>query len=146
LQNTAGTTFAAKIFDIDTGVPGGAGDSTLGLNYALNSGSGKGIDLYARIPDSVFQAELALHPDNQYVYLYSSFGATGDLAANGNSKNLLPPNTDPAGLLPAGNYGQSAGFEEWSTRKSTPEPMSAVLVLTGLLALGIARQRRSPSC
>lgn len=152
LKSKDGTIVATKIFDIDFSAAGANTDSSLGLNYNLNEGSGKGIDLVARIPDSYFQAVLKDHPELQNVYLYSSFGATGTITYKQNGTQTVTDNLNntppPAGLLPAGNYAQSAGFEEWSTRVGTvPEPMSASLFLIGFAALGIVRrQRHSPAC
>ena len=52
-------------------------DSTIALNYNLNKGSGKGVDLFAYVPEAAFQAALKVNPNLTNVYLYSSFGATG---------------------------------------------------------------------
>lgn len=152
LKSKDGTIIATKIFDIDFNAVGANTDSSLGLNYNLNEGSGKGIDLVARIPDSYFQDALAANPNLLNVYLYSSFGATGTIAYKPNGTQTVSSNYNttppPAGLLPAGNYAQSAGFEEWATRVGTvPEPMSVSLFLIGFAALGLVRrQRHSPAC
>ena len=138
-----------NVWDMD----GFGQDVSIGLNYNLNHGSGKGIDLTVRIPDAVFQAAILANPnliDNPYVYLYSSFGATGLLSSdktnncNQYTGNGPPPVGCPAGILPPGDYGQSAGFEEWSTLKGVPEPMSVALLLIGLAAIGFVR-RQQPS-
>jgi hypothetical protein len=138
---------AHLVYDMDGTNHGGPGDSTVGLDYSLNNGSGKGIDLVVRIPNSYFLTNVSANPNDQYVYLYSSFGATGTLDKNDNWKPGFqgsPAASSPAGLLPAGNYGQSAGFEEWSSKVGkTPEPMTASLFLIGLAALGIARRQRT---
>jgi hypothetical protein len=136
---------AALVYNMDTGARNSATDRTLGLNYDLNSGSGLGIDLVVRIAVTEFDVS------KPYIYLYSSFGATGEVGPAGTADNKLNGTNltgNAAGLLPAGNYGQSAGFEEWSTRVGkTPEPLTAGLLLIGLAALGISRrQRLSPSC
>ena len=151
LKSQDNLTVATKIFDIDFTAAGANTDSSLGLNYNLNSGSGKGIDMIARIPDALFNPLLG-----QYVYLYSSFGATGNISykpngpidSDGTNLNDDPPTGDrdmTPGLLPAGNYAHSAGFEEWASRARTarvPEPMTAGLFLLGLAALALARRRR----
>lgn len=127
---------ASKIYDIDTGV-----DASIGLDYSLNSGSGKGIDMYAYVDASLFGND-----PNAFVYLYSSFGATGTIN-NGERTNssgqVQPPNGPVAGLLPDGNYAQSAGFEEWATKlRRVPEPMSTSLFLIGLAALAFTQRRQ----
>jgi hypothetical protein len=86
LKSQDGTIVATKIFDIDT-ANSGAGDASIALNYALNHGSGNGIDLVARVPDSLFQN--SPYGSNPFVYLYSSFGATGDLKST--NANALGP-------------------------------------------------------
>jgi hypothetical protein len=106
--------------------------------------------MVARIPDSYFQAALAINPNLTNVYLYSSFGATGTISYNHKGAQTVTDNynnSEPTpGVLPAGNYAQSAGFEEWATRvgKSgrAPEPMSAALILIGLTVLGFSRRQR----
>jgi len=138
--SSCGLQNAKLIWDMD-GTPGSATDRTVGLNYALNNGSGKGIDLTVRIRDDLFDPA-----NGQYVYLYSSFGATGTINNNHWAAEGTPPNTSPIGLLPDGNYGQSAGFEEWSSKVGAtgraPEPMTVGLVLLGLTALGFSRRKR----
>lgn len=136
-----GTQTATKVYDMDAG-----GNNTVGLNYSNFSGSGKGIDLTVLVPDSGF----ANNP-NQYVYLYSSFGGKGKVQCTGNGcpppvVSLLPlaglsgTNVSP-GALPAGNYGASAGFEEWSTRRfAVPEP--ATYWLLGIGVIGLLGWRR----
>jgi len=74
----------------------GAGNGVL-LNYDLEAGSGFS-DLVVYIP--VWTNAVA----SQYVYLYSKFGAAG---------------INPAGG-PAGNYGNSDGFEEWAMGNAGP--------------------------
>lgn len=128
---------ATLIWDMD-GVPGSAEDRTVGLDYKLNSGSGNGIDMTVRIRDDLFDPNLG-----QYVYLYSSFGATGVIGNNSWSPEGKPPSTSPVGLLPEGDYGQSAGFEEWSSKLNlTPEPMTVGLLLLGLTALAFSQRKR----
>jgi hypothetical protein len=101
-------------------------DRTVGINYALNAGSGNGIDLVVRVPDTLFD------PAKPFVYLFSSFG---ELAKNDNQNR-------PAPDLPTGDFSQSAGFEEWSTKKSASAAPTLALLLVGLTALGAARRRK----
>lgn len=61
----------------------GAGNRVL-LDFSLESGSGSG-DMYFYLPKSLFAGL-----DNQYLYLYSKFGASGD------------------------TYASNDGFEEWA--------------------------------
>jgi hypothetical protein len=144
-SNAVGAAEATKIFDIDTGAKGGAGDSSIGLNYALQSGSGNGIDLVVRIPDTLFNATQY----GEYVYLYSSFGEVGKnksddpacTPSNGNKLNTCTPD------LPSGDFSQSAGFEEWSTR-SNPAPIVPTLALlaVGFVAMRSVGRVRFASC
>ncbi|RPI44204.1 MAG: hypothetical protein EHM59_13435, partial [Betaproteobacteria bacterium] len=103
-------TEATKIFDIDTGAAGATGDSSIGLNYALQAGSGNGIDLVVRIPDQLFNATQY----GEYVYLYSSFGEVGQNISDPTNNKCPPPynagsvNTCTADL-PSGDFSQSAG-------------------------------------
>jgi hypothetical protein len=169
LKNQANTISATKIFDMDAflnnpAIPGSTPcleqtspngqanqepnvrtgdfsgqqfcDRTVGINYALNHGSGRGIDLVVRVPDALFD------PAKPYVYLFSSFG---ELAKNDN-------NNRPAPNLPTGDFSQSAGFEEWSTKPGTnPVAPTLALILLGLAGMHqVLRTRqfgadRSPS-
>jgi hypothetical protein len=130
-SNAGGAAEAKKIFDIDQNA-----DSSIGLNYALQAGSGNGIDLVVRIPDEVFKAQQY----GEYVYLYSSFGEVGKnksndpacTPSNGNKLNTCTPD------LPSGDFSQSAGFEEWSTRGTHNTPIVPTLAL---LALGFVAMR-----
>jgi len=139
--STCGLQGASLIYDMDANEAAGFNDRTVGLNYSLNNGSGKGIDLTVRIKDSLFNPALG-----QYVYLYSSFGATGKVGNNSWNPEGQPPYSSPVGLLPTGDYGQSAGFEEWSTKVGAttrmPEPMTLGLLLLGLTALGFSQRKR----
>ena len=140
---------ATKVYDMD--VPNT--NNTVGLNYANFSGSGKGIDLTVLVPDSVFVAANT----QPYVYLYSSFGSKGNVVGSNNNNNNnnnnssktasttslgpLPGTQVSPGALPAGNYGASAGFEEWSSRASIPEPATYWLLGIGLVGvLGLRRR------
>ena len=129
---------ATKIWDMDDNLAAGTDDRTVGLNYNLNNGSGRGVDLTVRIRDDAFNPNLG-----QYVYLYSSFGATGVIHNNNQDTEGTPPYSNGVGELPTGNYGQSAGFEEWSSKVGrTPEPMTAALLLLGLASIGLMRKQR----
>ncbi|HZL84070.1 MAG TPA: hypothetical protein VFD07_01700 [Candidatus Krumholzibacteria bacterium] len=66
----------------------GAGNRVL-LDYSLNSGSGSG-DMFLYVPAAAFDGL-----DNQYLYLYSKFGASG------------------------GDYATNDGYEEWAHIMST---------------------------
>lgn len=138
---------ATKVYDLDTSTT----NNTIGLDYSNFSGSGKGIDLTVLVPDSVFGTN-----NQQYVYLYSSFGSVGDisvgnLVGNSSKKNDSPPSSlgplpgtqVSPGALPAGNYGASAGFEEWSSRSflAVPEPSTYWLLGIGMAGLLGLRRR-----
>ena len=155
LNDTLGGAASTRIFDMDqllggscqtpaagtdAGVagigqapnPGVAGvcDRTVGINYALNSGSGNGIDLVVRVPDTLFFLNGA-RPE--FVYLFSSFGELG---------NNSPESQKVAQSLPTGDFGASAGFEEWSTLKKTPIAPTLALLIGGLAAMGGVRRLR----
>lgn len=96
----------------------GAGDSEILMDYSLNSGSGSG-DLFAYIPVSAFSGAGA----NDYVYLFSQFGAKG------------------------GVYATNAGFEEWAVQKVNSPPTlvpegGVTGALMGLGLLGLVGFRR----
>lgn len=111
LTDYAGGGLGTEIFDLDA-----SEDNWIKLDYSLNHGSGSG-DMLAYIPDSLFTGP------NEYVYLYSEFGA---------------------------NFDSGAGFEEWAVLQpsggitsSAPEPSSLALLGAGALSLiGCAARRR----
>ena len=114
-------TLGTTVFNLD-----GAGDNWIALDYSLNAGSGSG-DMWAYIPMSIASYNSCIAA-NCYAYLYSAFGFQG---------------VNPTSV-PAGNYGATAGFEEWAfpgTSNVVPEPLSLSLVGGGLLALGLFRKR-----
>lgn len=88
------------------------------LDYSLEAGSGAG-DMMAYLPYNL----LAPHSD-EYLYLFSEFGATG------------------------GDYGTNDGFEEWArvddatSTPPVPEPASLTLLGLGLLGVGPRVLRR----
>jgi len=132
---------ATKIYDIDSGP---VGDSSIALDYALNSGSGNGIDLVARIPETFFSAVTSADPTKQFLYLYTSFGELGIVKTENQQGNCTGQYTTcvAAGVLPEGDYGQSAGFEEWSTKyQRAPEPGSLVLLALGAAMFALSRRR-----
>lgn len=118
----------ACVYNMDEGM-----NRAILLDYVLNNGGGNGYDMKLLVPVSVFGAALA-DPANNYVYLYSSFGAVG------------------------GNFAENDGFEEWQYRvcppdtvcvreppppdTNVPEPASIALVGLGLLALAAGRRKR----
>ena len=116
--------------------------NVIGLNYALQPGSGAG-DMFMLIPVANFAGALS----TDYVYLYSKFGALG---------------LNPSGL-PAGIYNNSDGFEEWALLPvqpqitnfcttnpndptcqeipEVPEPATLLMLGTGLAALAVGMRK-----
>ncbi|QPC99014.1 hypothetical protein, partial [Qipengyuania soli] len=94
------------VYDLD-----GAGDTSILLNYELQSGSGAA-DMYFYVPVSDFTGD----PATTYVYLFSSFGELGALDAT---------DEDGTGDIPDALYGSYAtndGFEEWAVSRTISGP------------------------
>jgi len=129
---TAGTRLgaAAGLFADDTLVYDSGADNQIQLNYALESGSGKG-DMYLYIPTSLFTGA------NPWVYLYSEFGS---LAADTQCA------ATPTNPMTSCYANKNAGFDEWAVQSATPtvpEPTSLVLLGAGLIGLGVARKKNA---
>jgi hypothetical protein len=126
----------AKQYDMD-----GAGDKSVLLDYSNFTGSGTS-DLIVLIP------KWAGFDPNEYVYLYSAFGAAGELAEGAGTGTLVGGGTYSS---PAGNYGVSDGFEEWAESlggdnpppPQVPAPASLILfAIGGGCCFGVYRRRK----
>jgi hypothetical protein len=119
--NSSIATFTASLLDhdgtlvyrMDAGM-----DNWVALNYRLNTGSGSG-DMHLYVPDALFSA----FGSSSTVTLYSQFGL----------QSVNPPGF-------TGNFGTSAGFEEWAVEE-VPEPASASVALIVLGGLCTLRRR-----
>jgi len=83
-----------KVYDIDA-----AGNTTVELDYKLNSGSGSG-DMSVFVPVSLFQG---YGPQYQWVYLYSAFGQPNGSSAGFEEwwAKTVAPAPPPVGAVPA---------------------------------------------
>lgn len=107
------------IYQMDAGM-----DNWVALDFQLNSGSGSG-DMFLFVPDSLFAA----FGPTDVVTLYSEFGQQGVDPSDGMGGNFI------------GNFGSSAGFEEWAVRV-IPEPATLASLAIGLCCLGSYRRRQ----
>jgi hypothetical protein len=130
-------TGANQVYNMDAG-PGG--DASILMDYSNFSGSGNGVDLQALVPVSDFLVNGVYDP-NQYVYLYSKFGATGTTCQTAGAC-VTPTGAISGGTAGTLNFGADAGFEEWSTKTAkVPLPATAMLFLIGLAGLGFSRRK-----
>lgn len=107
------------IYQMDAGM-----DNWVALDFQLNSGSGSG-DMFLYVPDSLF----AGFASTDVVTLYSEFGQQGTNPSNGMGGNFT------------GDFGSSAGFEEWAVRV-IPEPATLATLAIGICCLGSCRRRK----
>ena len=87
------------------------------LDYNLNSGSGKGFDMFFFVPTSVFNGV----PATDFFYLYSKWGLVG------------------------GAYSNNDGFEEWARFNAggqVPEPSYLAGLAVGAVLLFLVDRRR----
>ncbi len=108
------TSGATLRWDMDVGPDG---NSTVHLNYNLNTGSGSG-DMFVYIPVSFFAGAAP----NDFLYLYSQFGAEG------------------------GVYSDNDGFQEWAgyqevNGQTVPDGGSAIALL-GVALVAVEGLRR----
>jgi len=93
----------------------GANVDVIQMDYSLNNGSGSG-DMLFYVNNNLFTG-----PNTQFVTLYSQFGT------------------------PSGTFASNDGFEEWAFRPGnqipSPEPVSLVLIGTGLVGVAFAKRK-----
>lgn len=114
------------VYQMDAGM-----DNWVALDFQLNSGSGSG-DMFLYVPQSNF----AGFAGSDVVTLYSEFGRQGVDPSDGMGGNF------------SGDFGASAGFEEWGVRDIVtqgvvPEPSTIFLLGLGLAGLGLRGRRQS---
>lgn len=111
------TDFGTPIYDLGA-------DNWVALNYGLNGGQGNG-DALVYIPNDLFTGP------NQYVYVYSMFGASTDTSILSN---------------PSGDWGACDGHEDWGVRTGVtviPAPGAVLLGSIGIGIVGWLRRRRT---
>jgi len=116
------------VFDMD--LTGGSElDRSMALDYKqTGSGSGMSVDMFMYVEASKITGD--------YVYLFSSFGEMGQVAANTLTDEIT------GNKIVAGDFSQSDGYEEWSSVKKTPVVPTLALLGIGLVAMRGMRKFR----
>ena len=115
------------LYDLDDGT-----DNQIKLNYVLNSGSGKGIDLELLIPKAKFTG-----PINTSIVFATAFSDSGD----GFEEWWVQTRGMPPELCPPGTVGTPPDCVIPSV--SVPEPGSLALLGLGMFGLAAIRRRRA---